>query len=94
MKSHITVGGVKYRVVKAIHTFEEGQTSDDHEVSPCNGCVFEDVQNCRTRFRSGGKLKCVDGDEDAMSDANRTDYILIGNTPEALAEYVARRMDK
>lgn len=94
MRTHITIKGVKYRVVKAIHTFEEGQTSGDHEVSPCNGCVFEEVQSCRTRFRSGGRLKCVDGDEDAMSDEHRTDYILIHNTPEALAEYVARRMDK
>ena len=94
MRTHITVKGIKYRVVKAIHTFEESQTSDDHTVSPCNGCVFESLQGCRSRFRAGNRLKCVDGDEDAERDADRTDYILIGNTPEALAEYVAQRMDK
>lgn len=95
MRAHITVKGIKYRVVQSLYTFEEGQSNSyEHEVSPCNGCVFESVQSCRTRFRSGGRLKCVDGDEDAMSDAHRTDYILIHNTREALAEYVSMRLDK
>jgi len=91
MKTHITIKGTKYRVVKAHVTFEEGQ-STSLDVSPCNGCVFESEQECRSRFRAGGRLKCVDGDEDAMTDADRTDYILIPNTREALAEYVAKRL--
>jgi len=34
----------------------------------------------------------VDGDEDASNDIDRADYILIHNTDEALAEYVAKRL--
>lgn len=90
MRTHITVDGTKYRVVKAYVTYE--QAEDDHDMSVCGGCVFEEVSNCRIRHRAKGKLKCVDGDEDAMSDAERTDYILIHNTREALAEYVAKRL--
>jgi len=90
MKSHITVKGTKYRVVKAYMTFEQSQ--DNSDLSVCEGCVFEAQGDCRTRFRAKGLLKCVDGDDDAHCDADRTDYILIPNTREALAEYVAKRL--
>ena len=92
MKSHITVAGIKYRVVKSYLTFE--QAEDDIDTSVCDGCVFEKIGDCRTRFRAKQTLKCVDGDSDASSDAERVDYILIPNTPEAIAEYVARRLDQ
>lgn len=90
MKTHVTVQGTKYRVVRAYLTFEQSQ--DVSDLSVCDGCVFEAQGECRTRFRAKGLLKCVDGDSDAMTDANRTDYILIPNTREALAEYVAKRL--
>jgi hypothetical protein len=69
-------------------TFE--QAEDDPDLSVCNGCVFEAMGDCRTRFRSKHTLKCVEGDDDSSTD--RTDYILIHNTREALAEYVAKRL--
>ena len=82
--------GIKYRVVKAYMTWEQ---ADDHvDKSVCNGCVFESLGDCRTRFRAKNTLKCVDGDSDASSDSERVDYILIPNTREALAEYVAQRL--
>ena len=90
MRTHITVQGTKYRVVRAYLTFE--QSEDASDLSVCDGCVFEAQGDCRSRFRAGNRLKCVDGDEDAMADADRTDYILIHNTREALAEYVAKRL--
>ena len=88
MKSHITVKGIKYRVVRSLITFQQAEDSSDQSV--CNGCVFEDVGDCRRRFRAKNVLKCVDGDDDSNTD--RADYILIYNTQEALAEYVARRL--
>lgn len=90
MKSHITVKGTKYRVVKALMTFEQAEDSSDLNLSVCNGCVFEAQGDCRTRFRSKLTLKCVEGDDDSNTD--RADYILIYNTHEALAEYVAKRL--
>lgn len=90
MRTHITVQGTKYRVVRAYLTFEQSQ--DVSDLSVCGGCVFESEQECRSRFRAGGRLKCVDGDDEALCDASRTDYILIHNTREALAEYVAKRL--
>lgn len=90
MKTHITVKGTKYRVVKSYLTFE--QAEDDVDTSVCDGCVFEEMGDCRTRFRAKQTLKCVDGDADSNSDAKRVDYILIHNTHEALAEYVAKRL--
>jgi hypothetical protein len=92
MKSHITVQGTKYRVVKAFRTFEESEV--DHDLSVCEGCVFEALGECRTRFRAKDTLKCVEGDDEAMRDAERTDYILIDNTREALADYVAHRLEQ
>lgn len=91
MKSHITVKGTKYRVVKAYLTFEQAE-NEGVDKSVCNGCVFEEMGDCRTRFRAKQTLKCVDGDADSNSDAKRADYILIPNTREALAEYVAKRL--
>jgi len=91
MRSHITVKGIKYRVVRAYMTFEQAE-NDGVDKSVCNGCVFESMGNCRTRFRSKNTLKCVDGNEDSNKDNDRADYILIHNTDEALAEYVARRL--
>jgi len=90
MRTHVTIKGIKYRVVKSYLTFE--QAEDDSNLSVCEGCVFEAQGACRTRFRAKGLLKCVDGDDDAHCDADRTDYILIHNTREALAEYVAKRL--
>lgn len=90
MKTHITVKGTKYRVVKALMTFEQAEV--DHDLSVCDGCVFEAMGDCRTRFRAKQTLKCVEGDDGATHDAERVDYILIPNTREALAEYVAKRL--
>lgn len=90
MKTHITVKGTKYRVVKAFVTWEPAE--DDPDLSVCNGCVFEAQGDCRTRFRAKQTLKCVEGEDDARSDSKRVDYILIDNTREALAEYVAKRL--
>ena len=90
MRTHVIVKGTKYRVVKAFMTLEE---ADDHdERSICDGCAFAGNNDCRRMFRARDTLKCVDGDSDAHSADERTDYILIPNTSEALAEYVAKRL--
>lgn len=88
MRKFITIAKVKYKVVPALYDFR--QYAEDNRRHPCVGCHFGG-DHCRTMMRSR-TLKCVEGDEDDETGEDRKDYILIANTPEALAEYVAKRL--
>lgn len=74
----VTISGKPYKLLKAIPTRE-----DEHVSRVCNGCEFDYLN------RTGnGCAKAVAG----VAPSCHGDYIYVADNPEAIADYMARKL--
>ena len=68
-----------------------------HPTGVCYGCFFDAKQDSDDRELcpedKDGTFKCIRPRAETGSKGSKNDVIFIENTPEAIAEYVARRME-